>query len=475
MKPSPIVVIFLLIVLQILIFIPNVGEGYIRDDLTWLENAVPDGKVDYFRPFTKTTGFFRPMVSMTFGLQYQIYGLHPKPFGLFNLLLHSLNIVLVFLLLSCWKESKPYALAASILFALNGKAAGTAVGWISGRTTLLVSFFLLLSLYSFLRLPKRNPLRFVLTAVFYFASLLSKETAAAAPVFVFFFVFLTSHEGRLKTNLIPRIKKGLGTTAVFIVPLVCYFLLRFHSNAMTPLNAPEYYRYTFSPLLLLENLIEYIIRAGLLDIYAIFLFFILVLASFVWRGNKPVLKESFGFSTAYIGLLWFVSFLLPSVFVPVRSNLYSYFPQIGLHVSALTVIFFIWWNKIKTQKVLRNVALIFVCLLFLGWGSYLFHKSKSYGEDGKVSAQFTEQIIRAVSDIPSEAKVYVIDRHFGERRSPSILISHGFNSLLNLYYPQKHLRGKIVSPHEAAKTKDDTAVFFFSWENGDLSPRPLDF
>jgi hypothetical protein len=339
----------------------------------------------------------------------------------------------------------------------------------------LVSFFLLLSLYSLLRIPKGNPLRFVLTAVFYFASLLSKETAVAAPVFVFFFVFLTSYKGNLKINLIPKIKKGLGTTAVFIVPLVFYFLLRFHSDAMIPLNAPEYYRYTFSPLLLLENLIEYIVRAVLLDIYVIFLFFILILASFVWRRNKRVLKESFDSSPAYIGLLWFLSFLLPSVFLPVRSNLYSYFPQIGLHVSALVVLLFIWWNKIKTQKVLRNIALISICLLLLGWGRYLFLKSESYGEDGRVSAQFTKQVIRVVSDVPSEAKVYVIDRHFGERRSPSVLISYGFNSLLHLYYPQKYLSGKIVSPNEAAETKDDSDAFFFIWENGDLSPQPLDF
>ena len=241
------------------------------------------------------------------------------------------------------------------------------------------------------------------------------------------------------------------------------------------LNAPDYYNYTFSHLLLLENLIEYIIRAGLLDIYVIFLFFILVLASFVFGKNKPVLKESFDSSTAYIGLLWFVSFLLTSVFLPVRSNLYSYFPQIGLHVSALAVLFFIWSNKIKQQKGLRNVALIFMCLLLLGWGRYLFIKSESYGEDGKLSAQFTEQVIHAVSDIPSEAKVYVIDRHFGERSSPSILISYGFNSLLHLYYPQKHLRGKIVSPNEAAESKDDSDAFFIIWENGDLSPRPLGF
>lgn len=468
MKNSPKLILCLLIVLQILIFIPHIGKGYIRDDFIWLENIVPEGKVEYLRPFTKTTGFFRPIVGLTFGFQYQIHGLHPKPFGYFNLLLHLLNIILVYLLLAGRKETKPYALGAAILFAMNAKATGMAVGWISGRTTLLVSFFLLLSLYSFLRLPKKNPMRLVLTAVFYFASLLSKETAAAAPVFVVFFVFLTCHEGHLKTNLINRIKKGLGTSAVFIIPLIIYLLMRFNSDAMTPFNAPDYYKYSFSPLLLLENLVEYIIRAALLDIYIIFLFLALILARSVWSKNRPDLKKNFDFPAINLGVLWFVSFLLISLPIPIRSNLYSYLPQVGLHISALGIIYFIWRNIIKTKKALRNTALIFMCLLLLGWGRYLFIKSASYGKDGKISAQFTEQVVHAVSELPSGAKVYIIDRHFGEKFSPSKIISYGFNSLLNLYYPQQNFKGEIISPTEPTKIKTDPSTFFFIWENRDL-------
>lgn len=474
MKNSQILILCLLIILQILIYIPYVGEGFIRDDFIWLENIVPDGKVDYLGPFIKTTGFFRPMVSLTFGLQYQIHGLHPKPFGLFNLFLHLLNIILVYLLLAGQKETKRYALGAAILFAMNAKAAGMAVGWISGRTTLLVSFFLLLSLYSFFRLSNKNPVRLVLTVVFYFASLLSKETAAAAPIFIFFFVFLTCHESHSKKNLINMFKKGLGASAVFIVPLIIYFLLRFNSNAMTPFNAPDYYKYNLSPLLLFENLIEYIIRAALLDIYVIFLFIALILGSFVWLKNKPDLKKSFDSSAFYMGILWFVSFLLVSLPIPVRSNLYSYFPQVGLHISALAILFVIWRKLIKNKIVLQNAALIFMCLLLLGWGRYLFTKSASYGKYGKISAQFTEQVVRTVSEMPSGAKVYIIDRHYGEDFSPSKIIAYGFNSLLNLYYPQKHFRGEIISPTESIKMKTDPVAFFFIWENRELNPRLLD-
>jgi len=130
----------------------------------------------YYRPFTKTTGFFRPLVSLTFGLQYQLHGLHPKPFGLFNLLLHLLNIILVYFLLTCRKETKQYALGATILFALNAKAAGMAVGWISGRTTLLVSFFL-----------KGEPANVASDYLFYFS-------------FLLFFRFVSFYTGNVLTS-----------------------------------------------------------------------------------------------------------------------------------------------------------------------------------------------------------------------------------------------------------------------------------
>ena len=260
--------------------------------------------------------------------------------------------------------------------------------------------------------------------------------------------------------------------AVFIIPLIIYLLLRFNSDAMTPFNAPDYYRYTLSPLPLLENSIEYIIRAALLDIYVVLLFLILILGSFVGLKNKPDFKTGFDSSAFYMGVLWFFSFFLVALPVPVRSDLYPYFPQIGLHISALAILFVIWRNVIKNKVVLRNAAFLFMCLLLLGWGRYFFTKSASYGKYGRISAQFTEQVIRTVSEFLSGTEVYIVDRHFGEDLSPSGIIAYGFNSLLNLYYPQKHFKGEIISPTQSPKGKTDPDTFFFIWENGVLKPRP---
>jgi hypothetical protein len=472
-KKPAVWVLVLLTFLQITIYAPNVGRGFIRDDFIWLDNVIREGQIDYIRPFTKTTGFFRPLVSFTFGIQYQLHGLRPEPFGLFNLILHILNVILVFLLLSCRKESKPYAIWTAVLFALNGKAASMAVGWVSGRTTLLFSFFMLLSFYTYLRLPRKGVIRPVLTGIFYLAALFSKETAAAAPIFVFLYAFFKNGRDAKERAFFHKVKAAATTTSIFILPLVIYLFFRFRSDAMTPISAPEFYRYNFSPLLLIENFIEYVIRAGLLDVYIILLLSILLMISF-WITKRSREKVQAEQHLDRRGLLWgslcFVCFILPELFIPARSSLYSYFPQIGIHLAALTVITFLWAKLPETKKPIRPAALTLICLLSIGWLGFLWDMSSSAKLQGEASRRFTAQITQATSELPPGTKVFVVDSQFGKDSSPSRIISYGFHPLLNLYHPHKHFSGEIIPTEKIADKHGDPLSVFFKWENGLLRP-----
>lgn len=461
-------VILLILVLQVIIFAPNVGKGFVTDDFNWLESVVRGGRVEYLSPFTQTTGFFRPLVGISFGLQYQLHGMEPKAFGLFNLFIHLLNIILVYLLFARWDMTRSYALWVTVLFALNAKAANMAVGWISGRTTLLFSLFMLLSLYIYLRFPRRNPLRFVLAALFYFAALLSKETAAVAPVFVFFFAFWYYREGIERRDLKKRLRYGLDSTLVFIIPLVVYIILRLNSDAMTPFNSPEYYRYSLSLTLLLKNVIEYIIRAGLLDIYLLFLLTIILLCSFIYKGKREKLKESPNFKAMIPGFVWFICLLLPVLPLVARSDLYAYLPQLGIHVMALTVIFSLWKQLNIKKGSRRNAAWILVCIISMIWVGYLYSRAAWIGEKGEVSAGFTNRVLMKTYELPSGSRVFIIDRNYNMALSPSRLVSYGFNALLNLYHPHKYLRGEIIPPHKVSEIEPAPNNVFFTWDNGNL-------
>ena len=146
-KKRNVLVLAIILVVQLVLLLPHAGSGFIKDDFKWIDNAVTDGRVDYLKPFTSNTGFYRPLVSLSFGLQYFYFQMNPLPYGLLNLLIHLLNIFLVYLMLRSFESLRSYALLVTVLFSLNVKTVTMAVGWISGRTTLLYSFFVLLVLY----------------------------------------------------------------------------------------------------------------------------------------------------------------------------------------------------------------------------------------------------------------------------------------------------------------------------------------
>ncbi len=462
-----ILVLTLLLILQLIIFMPHIGKGFIADDLVWIDSVVHSGKIDLLSPFKETTGFFRPLVAWTFGIQYKIHGLNPRPFGLFNLFLHMLNIIMVYLLLSSHEKSKPYAIFAALLFALNAKGVQHAVGWISGRTSLMFTFFLLLSLYSYVKINKNPTLKLFLTGFFYFAALLSKETALVTPIFVLAVSYLDLLPTRERADVSMRLKGGLRTAAVFILPLLPYFILRFNSNAMTPFNAPACYAYTLSPLWLLENVCEYTIRAGLLDIYILILLLLILLIPLL---RKKVNKEkSTDKSTLFMGLLWFLIFILPVLPLPTRSDLYVYFPQIGLHTASLAIICPLWKRLNINNRLKRLVICTLIFMMLTTWLGYLINKAETTARKGMCSTAFTQQVVQAFTTMEPGTRIFIIDKHFQEDFSPSRIVFYGFSSLLNIHFPDKHLWGRIISPSqllEIEKIPGNTRCY--TWENGHL-------
>lgn len=470
----------LVFVLQIIIFAPHMGTGFLTDDFIWLDNIVIDGEVDYLRPLTITTGFFRPLVSWTFGLQYELHGMNSRPYGWFNLFLHLVNIFLVYLLLSSVKISGPYALWTAALFGFNIKGSTMAVGWISGRTTLLCTCFLLLSLYLYLKVRQQHRQQgwnckqiflYFLVGTVYLAALLSKETAVALPLFIFLasiIVHKRKNNGAGSRIFFKSVQRAFLNTMVFFIPLLPYFFFRLNSNAIVPANAPEFYRFTFAPMVVLKNLGEYITRSGMLDLIIIACLLIVLLFT---RGKTKAVKDIHCL-TLIAGTGWFLCFLLPTLFIPARSDIYVYLPQVGVHLVALPFIFYLWkrtgLNKRKTLK--QGIAFFLVGISILIYiGSFVFTASVN-GEKGKRSTAFIQQVIQNTTQIKPGTHTFVIDMQPGWKFSPSRIISYGFGAILHLYFPNRYLAGEIIPPGSVAKIKCDKNMFnFFFWGNGRLT------
>ncbi|MBN2172295.1 MAG: hypothetical protein JW819_13330 [Candidatus Krumholzibacteriota bacterium] len=190
---------------------------FVNDDFVWLNdarNTMTPGNLATHR----VIGFFRPLVNLSFWAQERLFPGDVALYNRFNLLLHVLNTLLVFQLVRLLLRKPTVALAAACLFAVTDSHIG-AVLWISARTTLLASFFLLASLVALLSWPGRRRLALGLSVALYVLALAAKETAVVGFPLVVLIAVLA--RGRPERPLVRR-----EAVVSFGVVTALYFALR---------------------------------------------------------------------------------------------------------------------------------------------------------------------------------------------------------------------------------------------------------
>ena len=50
----------------LLIYLPDIGHGFIKDDFVWIVTSRADNVFDLFALFTETNDFYRPIVGLSF-------------------------------------------------------------------------------------------------------------------------------------------------------------------------------------------------------------------------------------------------------------------------------------------------------------------------------------------------------------------------------------------------------------------------
>src|SRR5215510_4277884 len=91
---APRLLILVLLFLFCVIYVPDVGHGFLKDDFQW----VIDARQPPAALLTNTNGFFRPLVTLSFRANYELSGLNPYPYGLTNFLLAAACALFVFVL-----------------------------------------------------------------------------------------------------------------------------------------------------------------------------------------------------------------------------------------------------------------------------------------------------------------------------------------------------------------------------------------
>jgi hypothetical protein len=327
----------ILLVALALIYVPDMGHGFIRDDFMWLRTGIVDDLSDIRRIATGNVGFYRPAVSATFSIDYELFGLSSRAYAFTNLTLLLVTAVLVVRLGARLGMQPEFALCAAALWAFNFHGPNMAVLWISGRTALLLCLFALLATLAALRA------RWWLAALWCLLAMLSKEEAVVLP-FVLVATACLQREAVHYADVAGVARRALPVFAT----LALYAWLRSTSGAFGPFTAPPYYQLTTSPALLARNIAEYADRAGSLAGA------VALMALAVVRIRPPLsVAET---RTLLSCGLWFSAGFALTVFVPVRSSLYVLFPSIGSALACAVMLQA--WSRTDPRRLRRYLAAI---------------------------------------------------------------------------------------------------------------------
>jgi hypothetical protein len=177
----------LLATATILLYIPALGHSFlVYDDREYVtaNSHIHEGlgwsTIQW--AFTATTAAnWHPLTWLSHALDCQLFGLNPVGHHLDSVLIHALNVVLLFLLLAwCTKRSEPSLLVAA-LFALHPINVES-VAWAAERKNVLSTLFFLLAIGAYANYAQRPRWRWYLVVIALFAAgLMAKPMIITLP------------------------------------------------------------------------------------------------------------------------------------------------------------------------------------------------------------------------------------------------------------------------------------------------------
>ncbi len=188
----------------------------LNSTITWLDVITPGNSF-----------YYRPLVNLSYWLDFQLWGIEPSFMHLENVLLHLLNVFLVFLitsLISTASKNRYLPYAAAVLFGVH-PINSEPVNWIAGRTDVFACAFVLLAVYLLIRALQEQSTRLsCLAFATSFIGMLTKETAVmfipAAFLVTAFWPGLQSGLPRFRRLFAPCILVPVATSAVLVSALL---------------------------------------------------------------------------------------------------------------------------------------------------------------------------------------------------------------------------------------------------------------
>ncbi len=352
----------LLPVSVLVVFWPVLHYGFINyDDPTYVsQNPIVQGGLTWSGmqwAFSSIYGGnWHPLTWISHMLDCQLFGLRAEWHHLTSLLIHTVNSLLLLLLLQRMTGAFWRSLLVAALFALHPLHVESVV-WISERKDVLSTFFFLLTLLAYVRYVKGGKVFYILALVSFAFGLMAKPMLVTLP----FVLLLLDYWplGRLKLSAVRE------KIPFFVLTLIaCLVTIHAQSSGHAIISMKQSgvaSRLANSVVAYSDYLGKTIWPGGLAVYYphvefppaskfAIAVLVLIIGSVLAWRSarNRPCFL---------VGWLWFLGTLFPVIGIvqigqAAMADRYSYIPLIGLFVAAA-------WS-LSNLPILRIAAIVAV-------------------------------------------------------------------------------------------------------------------
>ena len=204
-------------------------------------------------------GHYIPLTWVTFGVDYLCWGMDPQGYHLTNVMLHMLNAVLLYILILSFlriifSEISPVflygsSMLAALFFSIHPLRVES-VAWITERRDVLSGFFLILSIWLYLKMTQATPgnkrkyICYSLSILAFILSLLAKAWGITLPAVLLLIDIYPLK--RLQLQSFCRVLREKIPYVLFaLVAAALAMLAQYHAYAVSPLT-----RHTFFPRIL---------------------------------------------------------------------------------------------------------------------------------------------------------------------------------------------------------------------------------
>jgi protein O-mannosyl-transferase len=390
---------FLIICLAVLVvYLPSFSGEFILDDTSLIESNTYIREWHSFGSYLSQedgyninlanihSGYYRPLVNLSYTLDYKIWGINGPGFRLTNLILHLFVCIALFCFYELILKKRNIALLLAFIFALH-PIATESVSWAAARNNMLTTLFSILSFIFYIKAYKEEKLFYYAVSILFFSfSIFSKEFGLML-LPIFFIYQRTLHPQ--KTYIIIELREYLP----YIIISAFYFYFRHNATGslLSPSGLSDFFVHLYYvPYVLLFNIrlifFPYNMHSFIIEqpdsylnigvICAILGFVLLIWLLWKYRQNRMSLFPALAFLLA----IFPASGLIPTACPSLIAMRWLYYPM-----AFILIILAEPFEKLTKSRGLIFFSIIACIVLYLGVNShmlnrYLWHSNKVFAK-----------------------------------------------------------------------------------------------